>query len=289
VVIKLKARTIMKISIRILVVIVVLLGLILFCGESLVNKATFYPRKGSDVNIDRLPPSIRHHIIPTEDGEQLSAFLFRADSADKTILYFHGNAGNASGRLDWGQELAQLQANVFMVDYRGFGLSSGSPSEEGIYTDGRAALNYLSKELNVDPTTLFLYGRSLGSAVAVEVANDLPIAGLILVTPISSGKQVAKNGGYGALASLIGNPFNNLKKFAEVKLPTLILHGDRDEVLPLEMGQALKEVAPDQTRLVVISGAGHNNIESINKAQYYAYIDAFCSEVCFNQIPMQDN
>ncbi len=288
-VIKLKARTIMKISIRILVVIVALLGLILSCGEALVNKATFYPRKGSDVNIDRLPPSIRHHIIPTEDGEQLSAFVFRADSANKTILYFHGNAGNASGRLDWGQELAQLQANVLMIDYRGFGLSSGSPSEEGIYQDGRAALKYLVETLHADPATLFLYGRSLGSAVAIDVANDLPIAGLILVTPISSGKQVAENGGYGALASLIGNPFNNLKKFAEVKLPTLILHGDRDEILPLEMGQALKEVAPDQTRLVVISGAGHNNIESINKAQYYAYIDAFCSEVCFNQIPMQDN
>ena len=278
-----------KISLIVLAVLLFLLLCIFSCGETFVNQATFYPEKGSAVNIERLPPSIRHYIIPTDDGEQLSAFLFRADSANKTILYFHGNAGNASGRLTWGQELASLHANVLMLDYRGYGLSSGSPSEAGIYTDGRAALNYLVNVLHADPETLFLYGRSLGSAVAVEIANDLPMAGLILVTPISSGKQVAENGGLGALASLIGNPFDNLKKFPQINLPILILHGDQDEVLPLEMGQALQAVAPARTQLMVIPGAGHNNIESINKVQFYQYIDTFCSAVLNIQLSEQDS
>ncbi|MCF7921767.1 MAG: alpha/beta hydrolase [Candidatus Marinimicrobia bacterium] len=269
----------MKSLLGILFTGLVLLVIVISCGESWVNQATFYPRKGSEVDIDRLPPSIKHFFIPTEDGEQLSSFYVRGDSSNKTILYFHGNAGNASGRLSAAVALSRFHSNVLLIDYRGYGLSSGSPSENGIYTDGRAALNYLVNDLQVEPSTIFLYGRSLGSAVAVEVANDLPLAGLILVTPISSGKQVAEHAGYGSLASLIGTPFNNLEKLAGVNLPTLIIHGDRDEVLPLEMGQALQDVAPAGTRLIVVPGAGHNNIDMINRTKYYRDIDEFCTEV----------
>jgi len=239
--------------------------------------ATFYPKPGSSVDIARLPPSITHHFIPTEDGESISSFYVRSDSSSKTFIYFHGNAGNASGRLSAAVSLANLNANVLLVEYRGYGLSTGSPSEAGIYMDGRAAIKFLTKDLGINPESVFLYGRSLGSAVAVEVAHDLPFAGLILITPIASGKQVAEHAGYGPLVSLIGNPFNNLEKITTVDLPILIIHGDRDEVLPIEMGEALNEAAPNRSELVIISGAGHNNIEMIDKNVYYGHINQFCN------------
>lgn len=268
-----------KFLITISISVIILLVILISCSESFVNKATFYPKPGSSVDIARLPPSITHHFIPTDDGESISSFYVRSDSASMTFLYFHGNAGNASGRLSAAVNLAKLNANVLLVEYRGYGLSTGSPSEEGIYIDGKAAIKFLTKDLGIDPASVFLYGRSLGSAVAVEVANDLPFAGLILITPIASGKEVAENAGYGPLVSLIGNPFNNLEKIKTVNLPILIIHGDRDKVLPIEMGKALNGAAKNRSELIIIPGAGHNNIEMIDRNAYYGHINKFCNAV----------
>lgn len=274
-----KQSALLKRIIIIVILLVFFSGIFVFCSVEIVNQATFYPRSGTVVDIKRLPPSIQHHTIPTADGEQLSAFYIRNSEADKTMIYFHGNAGNASERLPDAIDMATLGSNVLLLDYRGYGLSSGSPSEEGIYLDGRAALNFLIQEKDLDSTAAFLFGRSLGSAVAVDIAQEYPFAGMILITPISSGRDVAQNAGLGSAASVMGNPFNNTKKIAGFTAPILLIHGDSDEVLPMEMSQKLVEAAQSKTHLVILPGAGHNTIIQVNKANFYAPIQAFCDSI----------
>lgn len=262
-----------------IIVILTLVLILLTCGESIVNQATFFPEKGTVIDLERLPPSIKHYYIETPDGEQLSAFYVPRLDADKSLLYFHGNAGNASQRIQLAVDLAKLKSNVLLIDYRGYGLSSGSPSEAGIYIDGRAALDFLINEVQVDTNTIFLYGRSLGSAVAVEISKDMTFAGMILATPISSGANVAANTGLESASSIIGNPFNNLAKIPDFTAPILIIHGDLDQVLPITMGRALEQAATAPVRFVEVPGAGHNDIIVRNKRRFYSEINTFCADV----------
>lgn len=261
-------------------IIVVSISILLStCGESLVNKFTFHPQPGSRVDVNTLPASIEHHYLKSSDGVKLSSFYILNQDANKTMMYFHGNAGNASHRLPVATELAELDFNVLLVEYRGYGLSDGEPSEDGIYLDARAALSFLVDQKDIKPDSIFLLGRSLGSTTAINLAMDYDFAGIILVTPLSSGEDVARNAGLGYLAPFIGNPFNNTEKIAELTEPILIIHGDSDEVLPLEMGMVLEKSAKSPTRLVVIPGAGHNNIVNNYKETFYGHVKSFCDDV----------
>ncbi len=249
------------------------------CTESIVNRVAFQPTKGSVVALQSLPPSINHFYIATSDGEDISSFYFRNPTADKTILYFHGNAGNASQRLPWAKDLMHLNSNVLLVDYRGYGLSSGGPSEKGIYLDARAALKFLEDEFEVELSQTFVYGRSIGSAAAIDLVQDNDVAGLILVTPISSGEELALMSGMESLTSITGNPFNNIEKIQNYEGPVLIIHGDQDEVLPVEMGRRLRDLRKSRVRYVEIPYAGHNNIIRANRQKFYDSIQAFCTDV----------
>ena len=274
-----QASSMKQIAVIVIITLTMILGLIWSCRDSLVNRLAFQPQTGTEIPVDRLPPSIQHHILETSDGERLSAFYFPNPSADKTILYFHGNAGNASQRIPWAVDLTRTNSNVLMIDYRGFGLSSGTPSEEGIYIDSRVALKYLLEDLKLDLSDIFVYGRSIGSAVAVDLAMENSFAGMILVTPISSGKDLARMAGVESAASLIGNPFNNMEKIRSYEGPVLIIHGDRDEVLPVEMGRALRDMISSQVRYVEIPNAGHNDIIRMAGGTFYQSIQQFCSDV----------
>lgn len=272
---------------KIITVIIIVLSILILlstCGESLVNRSTFYPLPGSRVDINTLPPSIEHHYLKSSDGVKLSSFYIPNPDANKTMMYFHGNAGNASQRLPVATELAELDCNVLLVEYRGYGLSDGKPSEDGIYLDARAALSFLIDQKEIKPDSIFLFGRSLGSTAAIDLAMDHDFAGIILVTPLSSGEDVARSAGLGYLSPFIGNPFNNKEKIAELTEPILIIHGDSDEVLPLEMGMALKKSAKSPTRLAVIPGAGHNNIVNNYKKTFYGHVKSFCDDVFDNKI-----
>ena len=270
--------------VTVLIILISIPILITSCGESLVNKSTFYPLPGSTVDVNTLPDSIEHHYLESSDSIRLSAFYIPNPDANKTIMYFHGNTGNASQRLPVAIELAKLDCNVLLVEYRGYGLSDGKPSEEGIYLDARAALSFLVDQQGIKPDSIFLFGRSIGSAPAIDLARDHDFAGLILVTPLSSGKDAARNAGMSYVAPFIGNPFNNKEKIAGLTFPILIIHGDSDEVLPIEMGMALERSAKAPTRLAIIPGAGHNNIINNYKSIFYGHVKSFCDDVLENKI-----
>ena len=255
------------------------IALLLSCSESIVNRIAFHPTKGSVVDIENLPPSIKHIFLESSDGESISTFYLSNPKADKTILYFHGNAGNASQRLPLARDLTELNSNVLLVDYRGYGLSSGEPSEKGMYLDSRAALRFLVDELNMDLSELFVYGRSIGSAAAVDLVKGHNVAGLILVTPISSGRELAEMAGMENIASIVSDPFNNVDKLGLYQGPVLIIHGNDDEVLPVEMGRRLWKMRASRARYLEIPHAGHNNIINIDRSNFYGSIRQFCDDV----------
>ena len=249
------------------------------CRESFINQATFYPQSGSIIRIADLPESVEHHFLKTSDGIEISSFYLPTLNADKTFLFFHGNAGNASQRLSIAEALRGLNANVLLVDYRGYGLSQGKPSEAGIYIDGCSAMSFLLHDQKLAASDIFVFGRSLGSTVALALAQNHEFAGIVLVSPLSSGRNVAKNTGLGFAAPFLGNPFNNLERVKHVTSPLLIMHGDQDEVLPISMGRALRDAASVPTQFVSFPQAGHNNIIQMYPDKFFEQIKSFCDEI----------
>jgi len=241
----------------------------------LVNLMAFFPDRSPAIPVEQLPPGTREVTMPTPDNERLQAYLITRSASPRLLIYFHGNAGNIGHRLPDLQMLADMGLNVLGVGYRGYGQSSGRPSEAGIYTDGQAALAYAEKELGFAPRRIILLGRSIGSTVAVEIAQNRDLAGVILATPMTSGRAVARSSGFGPLARLAGRAFDNLSKIQRVTAPLLIVHGTADEVIPFDQGRELHAAANPPKQFAAIPGAGHNNISLAADGAYWQAIRQF--------------
>lgn len=225
-----------------------------------INWFAFYPDQADLLSADQVPAGVEKIWVETEDGEQLQCYWLSNSSSSRIVLYFHGNAGNIGQRLPQLQKLAGTGVNVLGAGYRGYGKSTGRPTEQGIYADGRAALRYATEQLGFDLHQVFLLGRSIGTTVTLEIAGGRSLAGVILVTPLTSGKEMAREHGFGPLAFFAGNKFNNLDKIGRLKAPLLIIHGTEDSVTPFYMGKRLFSMAPEPKQFVAIPGGGHNDI-----------------------------
>jgi hypothetical protein len=194
----------------------------------------------------------------TVDGIRLAGAFFAPPSPDRpVVLYFHGNAEAAAQNLPLANELHTRGLGVFLAEYRGYGGLAGSPSEKGLYADGEAALAELGR-LGVPPARVVLVGRSLGSGVAVELAMRHRVAAVVLISAYTSivdmGRTVA-----GPLAPLvIRDRFDSLSKIARVASPIVLLHGTRDDVVPVTMGRRLAAARPG-VRWVEVPEATHND------------------------------
>ena len=220
------------------------------------------------------------------DGAQLHGWFVPApgDESADTLLWFHGNAGNIGDRADNLLLLSRrLGVNVFIFDYRGYGNSDGKPSERGLYADGEAALAYLRARGDVDMTRLTLFGRSLGCAVAVELATRHPVKAVILESPFTSIDAMARRmrGGLTSLIPtswLVRSKFDSLSKIGNIHSPLMLLHGDRDDIVPIEMAHELFAAANAPKRFYPIKGAGHNDTVSIGGDAYFNALKGFISE-----------
>jgi fermentation-respiration switch protein FrsA (DUF1100 family) len=250
-----------------------------FMWTRLIDRVIFQPTPGVDVTPARLGIAAEEVFIETEDGVRIHAFFLPSDGATRALLFLHGNAGNASHRLPNAAELAQLGIHVLLLDYRGYGLSEGTPGEDGVYADGRAGLAYLSRERGIPESRIIIFGRSLGGAVAVDVARDRPLAGVILESTFTSAGGVARHSLGAPFAKLVGRRFNSEEKIALVRSPLLFLHGDRDEVVDFSLGRRLFEIAPGAKAFEVIQGAGHNDTTLVGGREYFARIRRFLDEV----------
>ncbi|HSN04601.1 MAG TPA: alpha/beta fold hydrolase [Nitrospira sp.] len=204
------------------------------------------------------------------DGTKLFGWYVEAQADRPVVLWCHGNAGTIINRLENLRELFRLGLSVFLFDYRGYGRSRGKPSEEGLYQDAVGAYDYLTRTRMIRPDRLILFGRSLGAAVAGELAAQRPAAGLILESPFPSIEAVAKHH-YGGMPVhwLLGASFRLIDRLPLLSLPKLIIHGDRDDIIPIELGRQVFEAAQPPKEWYVIRGADHNNTYQVGGAPYF--------------------
>lgn len=195
--------------------------------------------------------------IPTADGETLNALLFKTDQPSKgLVLYFHGNADNLQRWGNYAVDFTNLGYDILMTDYRGYGKSTGAPSEEVLYSDAKVILTWA--QINIKYERLVIYGRSLGSAVASNLATTAKPDLLILETPFEKLS--------GALYFFPSRyDFPNNAFIPKVKCRKVFIHGTEDWVVPLTSAMKLKPFLNDDDQFVFIEGGGHNNLREFKK------------------------
>lgn len=219
----------------------------------------------------------------SEDGVKLHAWFIPAPNAVATLLWFHGNAGNLSHRLDNIQRLKRLNLNIFIFDYRGYGRSEGTPDEKGIYKDSRAAYKQVLAMDGVSADTLFLFGRSLGGICAVETAMNHPAKGLILESVFTNSEDMSRKVfPLIPLGWAVRSQLDAVGKVPHLKLAKLFLHGTRDEIVPYDLGRKLFEKAANPKTFYAIEGAGHNDTYILGGAGYFDALNRFITETLKN-------
>jgi fermentation-respiration switch protein FrsA (DUF1100 family) len=229
---------------------------------------TFHPKRLAIGAVS--PPAGAEDVwITTTDNVRLHAWFFKSlrEPSTATIIYFHGNGGNITN-IDWvAQRLSARGFNALLLDYRGYGQSQGSSTgEASLYKDGDAALSYVIQSRRENPERVVLYGQSLGTVVATDLAARQHCGALILESGLSSASSVASD----ALPWLpswlhfIGrNRFDSARKLKDVKAPVLITHGDPDPVLPTDEARLLFAAANEPKKLLLYPGVGHNVFGSL--------------------------
>ena len=182
--------------------------------------------------------------IKNNEGIKLKAWLHKKDLINKkTILFFHGNAGDLSNRNYKLNELSKLNVNFLILAWRGFSGNKGNPSEKGLYEDARSAVRWLEKK-GVKEKNLIIYGESLGTAIAIETAQNKNLAGIILESPFTSMVELAHNYyPFLPVKFLLKDKYETIKKLPNIRSPLLILHGRLDTIVPFSMGKTLFEKA----------------------------------------------
>jgi uncharacterized protein len=220
--------------------------------------------------------------LRTGDGVRLVSWIIRAsDPEGAWLLICHGNGGNISdaGRPWHYAGLRAAGLNLFAFDYRGYGESEGTPSEQGLYEDAETAYRFLRDSLDVQPERIVIFGHSLGSAVAVELAGRVPAAGLILDGALTSvPDRAAEIYPVFPVRWLAASRYASIVKIGDLRLPKLFLHAERDEVIPIAHGRRLFDAAPEPKRFVTLAG-GHADAFEVDSARYFGEIRRFVGEL----------
>jgi len=255
--------------------------LIYFMLTRFVDSVVFQPSPGIDLRISDLGIEGEEIRLDSE-GVSIHGFYLPTAHARpnaRAILFLHGNAGNASHRLPNAAELARLGTDVLLIDYRGYGMSDGTPSETGAYADARAGLAHLVEERGIPAQRVVLFGRSLGAAVAVDLARNRGLAGVILESAFTSVADVVRGLMGAPLAYLARGHFDSASKIEQVHTPLLFFHGDNDTIVDFSLGRRLFELASEPKHFETISGAGHNDTVEVGGRPYFARIAQFLNEV----------
>ena len=247
----------------------------------------FHPDKGNDsITPDAYGIEYDDVTFRTEDGLNLHGWFVpgKKSSPDEdlhTLLWFHGNAGNINHRLGNIKMLHErVPVNVFIIDYRQYGRSEGKISEKGTYIDARAALAHLHSQKEINQEKIIFFGRSLGSAVAVELALKEKCRALILETPFTSILEMGKKlYPFLPVSLLLKTKYDSLSKIRNIKVPILIMHGDKDDLVPFEHGKRLYDMANEPKEFYTIPGAGHNDTHIVGGDEYFDVIRSFVKKL----------
>ena len=193
---------------------------------------------------DKISVDIQKVKIPTSDNIELLGWYHEKNLKDhKTLVYFHGNAGSLENRIHKLNHFKNMNINFLIIAWRGFSGNNGKPTEEGLYIDGKSAIDWLIKK-GVDEKNLILYGESLGTGVATHLAQNKNYAGVILETPFTSMIDTAKKFyPYIPVSLLLKDKFENYKKIKNINSPILVMHGEVDQIVPFFMGKKIYELA----------------------------------------------
>lgn len=237
----------------------------------------FYPRRGVDFSGNGISIPIE-----IEPGLSISGYLHPAGEEAPVILFFHGNGEIAADYATIGPMYAQLGITFFVVDYRGYGMSDGQPTTDNQLSDAVAIFEQLSNILaahNLKPSKVYVMGRSLGSASAIEVAHKKgeQLAGLIIESGFANTfSLISRLGGLDIEADDAVQGYGNTAKIEEIEIPTLIIHGEADYLIPASDGQTLHDrSAADEKKIVLVPRAGHNDLMLVGMAQYFDAINDF--------------
>jgi uncharacterized protein len=214
---------------------------------------------------ERVPPSnfalagVEELLLTTPDGETLVAWYGRAPAGRPTLLYLHGNAGNLANRSERVRKYLSRGSGVFMLSYRGYSGSTGTPTERNNVADAKLAYDALVAD-GVNPHDIILYGESLGSGIAVQIAAENPVGGIVLDAPYTSIVDVAA-GAYPFLPvrGFMFDRYETMSFLPRVKAPLLVVHGEADAVIPVAMGRAVYEGANGPKEIATFPGAGHSD------------------------------
>ena len=215
-------------------------------------------------------------------GDQLAGWWVPSDAPKaRTLLYLHGNAANVAANLDQVLRLRNTGLNVFIIDYRGYGHSTGGPPRENLlYEDAERAWAYLVAERHIPPRNIVIYGHSLGGAVGVNLGSNHPEAGGLItegaftsIADMADGSLAA----YLPIRLILTERLDSISRIGSVHLPKLIIHGDADTMVPPSMAHRLYDAAPDPKQIAMIPGGGHENSAVVNATAYFAALNAFLS------------
>jgi fermentation-respiration switch protein FrsA (DUF1100 family) len=221
------------------------------------QRSLLYPSDKTVLDPSQLGlPQATVHELRTQDGIRLIAWSVRG-TGNYLAIYFHGNGAGLAGRAGRIADLNSLGFSVLAIDYRGYGGSDGSPSEQGLQKDADAAYDYAS-DLGFKPGQIVLYGESLGSGVAAELASRKPVAAVILDAPFSSIADVAADRYWMfPVRLLLKDQFRSDLAMPHIQVPVLILHGTADRVVPIRYGERLSRLGGDNVSFIPVEGAGH--------------------------------
>ncbi len=253
-----------------------LVGILAWAEDRLVFPVTPWTRKLAAPRIDlNLHP--KRVTTTAVDGAHLVGWLMAGDDAAPWMLIFHGNAGNIAdgGRPDHYARLRALGLNVLTFDYRGYGESDGVATEVGLYRDADAAFRFLLDSLQVPAARIWIFGHSLGSAVAVDLASRVEAAGLILEGAFTSAPDAARYAyPFVPVRTLMHNRFASDEKIGRARMPKLFLHATEDRVIPITLGRLLFDKASGSKRFVTLHG-GHDDAFLVDSARYFTAVAAF--------------
>jgi fermentation-respiration switch protein FrsA (DUF1100 family) len=241
--------------------------------EELFEKFLYYP--------DRLPSGMpppgwargAHEVwMQADDDVRIHGLWWPEPAQRPVVLFLHGNAQEVYSWSLVAEDLAALECRLLLIDYHGYGKSGGEPHEAGLYADGRAAVRWLADQ-GAGPEDMVVFGKSLGGAVACDIASTNSVRGLVLESTFTSLASVARElfpnaPGYAPDERV----YNSISKLPDIHCPLLVIHGDEDALIPFEEGRALYDAAGEPKELLVVKGAGHNDVSMRAGEGYGAFI-----------------
>jgi fermentation-respiration switch protein FrsA (DUF1100 family) len=250
-----QSRIFIKVSLLI-VAAITLFNILVFINQP---SMLFYPYRQLDATPLDWGMQYEDVAITTSDGIRLHGWYLPAADAKKVVLFFHGNAGNISHRSESLAIFHSLGLSVLIIDYRGYGKSEGSVSEQGLYRDAVAAWNYLAETRSFKPDDIVIFGRSLGGAVAANLAGKVQPRALIVESTFSSTRDMA-NKMMPVLSRMIimRYAFDTERAIQAVHAPVLVMHSRDDEIIPYELGKKVYEAAREPKTFYLLVG-GHND------------------------------